>query len=58
MLGRVELRPDYPVFTSRLRLRPLSAADTEDLVTYRSLEDVCRFVRTRIRHRDSTRASP
>lgn len=44
MLDQVELRPDYPLITRRLRLRPLSAADTEDLVAYRSLEDVCRYV--------------
>ncbi|MDQ6898415.1 MAG: hypothetical protein M3072_02730 [Candidatus Dormibacteraeota bacterium] len=40
----MRLRPDYPVYTARLALQPLSAADTEDLVAYRSLEDVCRFV--------------
>jgi RimJ/RimL family protein N-acetyltransferase len=40
----VELRPDYPMATSRLLLRPLSAGDTQDLVAYRSLEEVCRFV--------------
>jgi RimJ/RimL family protein N-acetyltransferase len=44
MADQVELRPDYPLITRRLRLRPLSAADTEDLVAYRSLEDVCRYV--------------
>lgn len=42
--GPVELRPDYPVGTARLLLRPLSTADTEALVSYRSLEGVCRFV--------------
>lgn len=42
--GAVELRPDYPVVTARLLLRPLSSADTEALVSYRSLEEVCRFV--------------
>jgi RimJ/RimL family protein N-acetyltransferase len=40
----VELRPDYPVATDRLRLRPLTSADAEALRSYRSLEDVCRFV--------------
>jgi RimJ/RimL family protein N-acetyltransferase len=40
----VELAPDYPIITARLRLRPLSTADVEALVAYRSLEDVCRFV--------------
>ena len=38
------LRPDYPVFTARLMLRPLVSTDTEDLVAYRSLDEVCRFV--------------
>jgi len=40
----VELTPDYPIATSRLLLRPLSEADTDALVAYRSREDVCRFV--------------
>lgn len=38
------LSPDYPVSTARLVLRPLVSADTEDLVAYRSLDEVCRFV--------------
>jgi len=40
----VELCPDYPVRTARLLLRPLSAADTDALLSYRSLAEVCRFV--------------
>ncbi len=40
----MELRPDYPVRTARLLLRPLSAADTDALLSYRSLAEVCRFV--------------
>ncbi|HET7386285.1 MAG TPA: GNAT family N-acetyltransferase [Nocardioidaceae bacterium] len=40
----MELRPDYPVRTSRLLLRPLDASDTDALIAYRSLEDVCRYV--------------
>jgi RimJ/RimL family protein N-acetyltransferase len=40
----VELRPDYPVTTTRLSLRPLVATDAEDLVAYRSLDDVCRYI--------------
>ncbi|MHB8452296.1 MAG: GNAT family N-acetyltransferase [Mycobacteriales bacterium] len=40
----MELRPSYPLVTARLLLRPLAAGDTEDLVAYRSLEEVCRFV--------------
>jgi RimJ/RimL family protein N-acetyltransferase len=44
MIAMVELRPDYPVETDRLLLRPLSAADATALLAYRSLEEVCRFV--------------
>ena len=40
----MELTPEYPVATARLLLRPLSGADIDDLVAYRSLEEVCRFV--------------
>ena len=39
-----ELRPTYPIATARLLLRPLTAADTEALLAYRSLPDVCRYV--------------
>lgn len=38
------LAPDYPVCTARLMLRPLVSTDTEDLVAYRSLDEVCLFV--------------
>jgi RimJ/RimL family protein N-acetyltransferase len=40
----MELRPEYPILTERLSLRPLTAGDTDALLSYRSLEDVCRFV--------------
>lgn len=40
----MDLRPDYPVRTERLLLRPLTLADVEDLVAYRSLPEVCRYV--------------
>ncbi len=40
----MELNPEYPVRTERLLLRPLMSADTHDLLTYRSLPDVCRYV--------------
>lgn len=43
-MARMLLRPDYPVCTARLMLRPLVSADIDDLVAYRSLDDVCRFV--------------
>jgi RimJ/RimL family protein N-acetyltransferase len=40
----VHLRPDYPVVTARLALRPLVAADLEELLTYRGRADVCRYL--------------
>jgi RimJ/RimL family protein N-acetyltransferase len=44
MGGVPELHPRYPVQTERLRLRPLTAADTDALLAYRSRPDVCRYV--------------
>ncbi|MDG4767927.1 GNAT family N-acetyltransferase [Solwaraspora sp. WMMD406] len=38
------LRPDYPVRTERLLLRPLTIDDVDALLAYRSLPDVCRYV--------------
>ncbi|MFY1695885.1 GNAT family N-acetyltransferase [Solwaraspora sp. WMMA2101] len=38
------LHPDYPVRTERLLLRPLTAADVDDLLSYRSRPEVCRYV--------------
>jgi RimJ/RimL family protein N-acetyltransferase len=40
----MELRPSYPISTSRLRLRPLDLEDTEDLLAYRGRADVCRYL--------------
>lgn len=40
----MELRPTYPVTTARLRLRPLGPDDTDDLLAYLSLPEVCRYV--------------
>ena len=40
----MQLAPHYPVTTARLRLRPLSLADVDGLVAYRSRLDVCRYV--------------
>lgn len=39
-----ELRPAFPVRTSRLLLRPLTVDDVEALLAYRSRPDVCRYV--------------
>jgi RimJ/RimL family protein N-acetyltransferase len=38
------LRPQYPVTTHRLLLRPLTPADADGLLAYRSQPGVCRFV--------------
>jgi RimJ/RimL family protein N-acetyltransferase len=38
------LRPDYPVVTARLELRPLTLADADALLAYRSRADVCRYL--------------
>jgi RimJ/RimL family protein N-acetyltransferase len=43
-MSAVILAPKYPVRSARLLLRPLSAADTDALVAYRSIPDVCRYV--------------
>jgi RimJ/RimL family protein N-acetyltransferase len=39
-----ELRPVFPVRTSRLLLRPLTVGDVDALLAYRSRPDVCRYV--------------
>jgi RimJ/RimL family protein N-acetyltransferase len=39
-----ELRPDYPIRTERLLLRPLTVRDVDALLAYRSRPDVCRYV--------------
>ncbi|MGF7237545.1 MAG: GNAT family N-acetyltransferase [Frankia sp.] len=40
----MELRPDYPIITERLTLRPLRASDAAALLSYRSIPEVCRWV--------------
>jgi RimJ/RimL family protein N-acetyltransferase len=40
----VELRPEYPITTQRLRLRPLSMTDVDALLIYRSDPEVCRYL--------------
>ena len=39
-----QLQPDYPIVTERLRLRPLTTADVDALLTYRGRADVCRYL--------------
>jgi RimJ/RimL family protein N-acetyltransferase len=38
------LRPDYPITTARLRLRPLTVEDADDVHAYQSLPEVCRYI--------------
>jgi len=38
------LRPNYPIRTERLRLRPLTAGDADALLAYRGRDDVSRYV--------------
>lgn len=38
------LRPEYPILTTRLLLRPLRITDVEAMHSYRSREDVCRYL--------------
>ncbi len=40
----MRLAPGYPVRSARLLLRPLTRADADDLVEYRSIPEVCRYV--------------
>ena len=39
-----QLSPAYPIRTGRLLLRPLTAADVDALLAYRSRPDVCRYL--------------
>jgi RimJ/RimL family protein N-acetyltransferase len=41
---QLELHPVFPIRTSRLSLRPLTAGDADALLAYRSRPDVCRYV--------------
>lgn len=40
----MRLRPTYPVITARLRLRPLGLEDTKEVLAYRGLPEVCRYL--------------
>lgn len=40
----MKLAPVYPIRSARLLLRPLTEADVDDLVEYRSIPEVCRYV--------------
>jgi RimJ/RimL family protein N-acetyltransferase len=38
------LHPDYPIETERLLLRPITPDDVEDLHSYQSIPEVCRYI--------------
>jgi RimJ/RimL family protein N-acetyltransferase len=38
------LKPDYPITTGRLLLRPVTTRDAEAMHAYKSREDVCRYL--------------
>jgi RimJ/RimL family protein N-acetyltransferase len=40
----MQLHPEYPIVTARLRLRPLTTGDVDALLSYRGRADVCRFL--------------
>jgi RimJ/RimL family protein N-acetyltransferase len=40
----VYLKPEYPIVTQRIRLRPLVPGDIDAMLEYRSRPDVCRFL--------------
>jgi len=46
------LKPDYPIATERLLLRPFRAEDLDDLHAIQSREDVCRYLYWPPRTRD------
>jgi RimJ/RimL family protein N-acetyltransferase len=51
------LKPDYPIVTARLLLRPLDpAADIDAVHAYQSREDVCRYIPYSPRTRDEVAA--
>jgi RimJ/RimL family protein N-acetyltransferase len=50
------LNPDYPIETERLTLRPVGPADVDDLLTYQSREDVCRYIPYEPRTREEVAA--
>jgi RimJ/RimL family protein N-acetyltransferase len=51
------LRPDYPVRTERLDLRPHRREDLDDLLAFHSDPDVVRYVPWPVRDREQTRVA-
>jgi RimJ/RimL family protein N-acetyltransferase len=46
------LHPDYPIETERLLLRPITLDDADDLHSYQSIPDVCRYIPPEPRNRE------
>src|SRR5580692_10905086 len=53
-IGRV-LRPEYPIRTERLILRPFAESDLEDLHAFQSLPEVARYLYWEPRDREQVR---
>ena len=51
------LRPDYPIKTDRLVLRPFTATDLDALHAYQQLPEVARYLMWPARDRDQTRTA-
>jgi RimJ/RimL family protein N-acetyltransferase len=46
------LHPEYPIETERLLLRPITPDDVEDLHSYQSIPEVCRYIPPEPRNRE------
>jgi RimJ/RimL family protein N-acetyltransferase len=46
------LRPDYPLTTERLTIRPFAAGDMDDVLAFRGLPEVARYVPFSVQDRD------
>ncbi|MEZ0577500.1 GNAT family N-acetyltransferase [Nocardioides sp. MH1] len=55
--GARGLRPDYPILTPRLALRPHRPDDLEDLLAFHSDPEVVRYIPWPVRDREATRAA-
>ena len=53
--NRAMLRPEYPILTERLQLRPLTIDDLDDVHAYHSLLDVTRYLYWETRDVEQTR---
>jgi RimJ/RimL family protein N-acetyltransferase len=47
------LKPDFPIETERLLLRPLEPGDVDAVHAYQSLPDVCRYIPYEPRSRET-----